>query len=73
MYEYLDYAVADGIASVLFNRPQKKNAYTPRMGLEIVAACEDHSDFGEQVRETMLLRQFLLGVLALRHVHADAN
>src|SRR5512139_1133893 len=38
MYHYIDYAVADGIATIYLNRPDKKNAYTPMMGEEIVAA-----------------------------------
>lgn len=40
MYEYIEYDVADNIATVFLNRPAKKNAYTPHMGMEIVAAME---------------------------------
>jgi len=39
-YQYIHYEVADGIATVTLDRPDKKNAYLPAMGLEIVAACE---------------------------------
>jgi len=39
-YAYIDYEVADSVATVALNRPGKKNAYLPGMGLEIVAACE---------------------------------
>ncbi len=40
MYEYIEYDVTDNIATVFLNRPAKKNAYTPHMGMEIVAAME---------------------------------
>ncbi len=40
MYEHIDYDVTDNIATVFLNRPAKKNAYTPHMGMEIVAAVE---------------------------------
>jgi 2-(1,2-epoxy-1,2-dihydrophenyl)acetyl-CoA isomerase len=40
MYEHIEYDVTDNIATVFLNRPTKKNAYTPRMGMEIVAAME---------------------------------
>ena len=40
MYQYLETDDSDGIASIFFNRPEKKNAYLPAMGLEIVAALE---------------------------------
>ena len=40
MYEYIEYDVSDNIATVFLNRPAKKNAYTPHMGMEIVAAME---------------------------------
>ena len=40
MYDYIDYDVTEHIATVFLNRPAKKNAYTPRMGVEIVAAME---------------------------------
>jgi enoyl-CoA hydratase/carnithine racemase len=40
MYEQIEYEVTDNIATVFLNRPTKKNAYTPHMGMEIVAAME---------------------------------
>ncbi len=40
MYEQIDYDVTEGIATIYLNRPAKKNAYTPAMGMEIVAAME---------------------------------
>lgn len=40
MYQHIDYDVSDGVATVWLNRPDKKNAYTPAMGMEIVAAME---------------------------------
>jgi enoyl-CoA hydratase/carnithine racemase len=40
MYEHIEYDVTDNIATVFLNRPAKKNAYTPHMGMEIVAAME---------------------------------
>ncbi|GAB5450191.1 MAG: enoyl-CoA hydratase-related protein [Halioglobus sp.] len=38
MYEFIAYDVSEAIATISLNRPQKKNAYTPAMGEEIVAA-----------------------------------
>lgn len=40
MYRQIEYEVSEGIASIYLNRPEKKNAYTPAMGMEIVAAME---------------------------------
>ena len=40
MYTLIDYEIADQIATIFLNRPEKKNAYTPNMGVEIVAALE---------------------------------
>jgi len=39
-YQHLEYEVADGVASLFLNRPQKKNAYIPMMGEDIVAAMQ---------------------------------
>jgi len=39
-YENILYDVADGIATITFDRAEKLNAYTPEMGDEIVAAFE---------------------------------
>lgn len=44
MYEHVDYEIADNIATVFLDRPEKKNAYTPLMGMEIVAALEAAMD-----------------------------
>ncbi len=41
MYEYLEVDVSDNIATIFFDRAEKKNAYTPEMGEEIVAALND--------------------------------
>jgi 2-(1,2-epoxy-1,2-dihydrophenyl)acetyl-CoA isomerase len=37
-YQTIEYAVAERIATITLNRPEKRNAYTPQMGEEIVAA-----------------------------------
>ena len=37
-YETILYAVADRIATITLNRPEKRNAYVPQMGEEIVSA-----------------------------------
>jgi 2-(1,2-epoxy-1,2-dihydrophenyl)acetyl-CoA isomerase len=37
-YETILYDVADQIATVTLNRPEKRNAYTPQMGEDVVAA-----------------------------------
>ena len=39
-YTLIDYEIADQIATIFLNRPEKKNAYTPNMGVEIVTALE---------------------------------
>ncbi|MEM7412741.1 MAG: enoyl-CoA hydratase/isomerase family protein [Myxococcota bacterium] len=41
MTETITTAVADGIATFTLNRPEKRNAYTPLMGEELVAAFRD--------------------------------
>jgi 2-(1,2-epoxy-1,2-dihydrophenyl)acetyl-CoA isomerase len=38
MYENIEYEISENIATVFFNRMEKKNAYTPEMGEEIVDA-----------------------------------
>jgi 2-(1,2-epoxy-1,2-dihydrophenyl)acetyl-CoA isomerase len=40
MYEYIDYEIEDSIATVFLSRPERKNAYIPHMGIEIVTALE---------------------------------
>ncbi len=37
-YETIEYAVDDRIATITLNRPEKRNAYIPQMGEEVVAA-----------------------------------
>src|SRR5262249_34940523 len=49
-YEQILYEVADGIATITLNRPERLNAYTPTMRREIAAAlgaCD--SDDGVRV------------------------
>ncbi len=36
----LDYSVADGIATIRFNRPEKRNTFTKQMALDIAQAME---------------------------------
>jgi enoyl-CoA hydratase/carnithine racemase len=38
MYNFIEYEVTDSVATIYLNRPDKKNAYTPLMGDDIVAA-----------------------------------
>ena len=38
MYETIQVTVAEAIATITLNRPEKRNAYTPLMGEELVAA-----------------------------------
>lgn len=46
-FELIRYEVADGVATVTLNRPDKLNAYVPAMGDEIVAAfAQAHGDDG---------------------------
>ncbi len=40
MYETIEVDVSERVATIFFNRPGKKNAYTPLMGDEIVAALD---------------------------------
>ena len=48
-YEQILYDVADGIATVTLNRPEKLNAWTMRMGAEVRHALY-RADGDEQVR-----------------------
>lgn len=47
MYEYIDYEIDDGIATIFLSRAEKKNAYVPLMGMEIVSALETAMGDGE--------------------------
>ena len=40
MYEHIDYEIKDSIATIFLSRQEKKNAYIPLMGMEIVSAFE---------------------------------
>ena len=48
-YQTIEYAVADGIAEVRLNRPDRMNAFTPRMAAELVHAA-DRWDADDDVR-----------------------
>ena len=52
-YETILYAVEDRIATIALNRPDKRNAYVPQMGEEIVAAFRAARD-DESVRAVIL-------------------
>jgi enoyl-CoA hydratase/carnithine racemase len=41
MFKYIELDISEHIGTIFFNRPEKKNAYTPAMGDEIVAALND--------------------------------
>ncbi|WP_067707140.1 enoyl-CoA hydratase-related protein [Nocardia yamanashiensis] len=49
----IDYAVADGTATITLERPGRLNAYTYRMAREIVAAC-DLADADDSVRAVIV-------------------
>lgn len=38
MFRFIEMEISENICTIYFNRPEKKNAYTPSMGDEIVAA-----------------------------------
>lgn len=38
MFRFIEVDISESICTIFFNRPEKKNAYTPLMGDEIVAA-----------------------------------
>jgi enoyl-CoA hydratase/carnithine racemase len=64
MYEMIRYEVDDGIATIVLDRPEKLNAYTPEMGDEIVAAFEAARD-DDAVRVVIITgegRAFCAGV-----------
>ena len=48
-YEHIDYAVSDGIATITLNRPDKLNAFTGTMRVELIDAF-DKIDADDDVR-----------------------
>jgi 2-(1,2-epoxy-1,2-dihydrophenyl)acetyl-CoA isomerase len=63
-YENIRYALADGVATITLNRPEKLNAYVPEMGDEVVAAFR-HARTSQDVRVVILTgagRGFCAGV-----------
>jgi len=53
VYETIQYAVDDRIATITLNRPEKRNAYVPQMGEDIVAAFRAARD-DDDVRVVIL-------------------
>ena len=53
MYEQILYAVEDGIATITLNRPEKLNAFTNTMRLELIAAF-DAVDADDDVRAVIV-------------------
>jgi enoyl-CoA hydratase/carnithine racemase len=53
MYEQILYAVEDGIATITLNRPEKLNAFTNAMRLELIAAF-DQVDADDAVRAVIV-------------------
>lgn len=41
MFRFIETDISENICTIFFNRPEKKNAYTPSMGDEIVAALSE--------------------------------
>ncbi len=62
-YETLLYKVGDQVATITLNRPSKLNAYTPRMGEELVAAMQqaDHDPEARVIVLTGAGRAFCAG------------
>jgi len=52
-YEQIRYDVADGVATLTLNRPEKLNAYSVRMMEEMIAAF-DHADADDAVRAVIV-------------------
>jgi enoyl-CoA hydratase/carnithine racemase len=48
-YEQIKYELADGVLTITLHRPEKLNAYTARMGQELIDAFE-HADRDDAVR-----------------------
>lgn len=53
VYETLIYAVEDGVATITLNRPEKLNAFTAKMMVELIDAF-DHSDADDDVRAVIV-------------------
>lgn len=52
-YEQIEYVVANGVATITLNRPERLNALTPRMADELIDAC-DRLDDDDAVRAVVL-------------------
>ena len=52
-YEHIELEIADGIATIWMNRPDKMNAFTELMRYEIIDAL-DHTDADDDVRAVIL-------------------
>ncbi|MEV0597901.1 crotonase/enoyl-CoA hydratase family protein [Streptomyces sp. NPDC050315] len=52
-YEQIAYSVADGIATITLNRPERLNAFTTTMAAELIAAL-DATDADDTVRAVVL-------------------
>jgi enoyl-CoA hydratase/carnithine racemase len=52
-FEHITYAVADHVATITLNRPDKLNAFTPTMALELIAAL-DVVDADDAVRAVVV-------------------
>ena len=48
-FQEIRYEIADGLLTITLNRPERLNAFTPRMGRELIEAF-DHADDDDQVR-----------------------
>ena len=77
MYQTILYAVEDQIGTITLNRPEKRNAYIPQMGEEVVAAFRAARE-DEAVRAVILTgagQGFCAGVDldALKAMHAGQS
>lgn len=52
-FETIRFDVADGVATITLNRPDKLNAFTPKMAYELIAAF-DHTDADDEVRAVIV-------------------
>ena len=53
MYEQIQLDVADGVATITLNRPERMNAYTAQMGREMLDAF-DRTDADDDVRAVII-------------------